>query len=175
MNNKVLFYELQRIRRLWVWLVAILVNVFPFYGIYHQIIIGVPFGTKPMSNIGLLIMAGFSIFFTLLFYHWRLITLIKPDGIYARFYPFQFSMKFYRWESIKSLNIRKYKPIREFQGWGLRYNFAGKGGRAFTVSGNIGLQIEFTNGNRLLIGTQKPKQIEEVLTKLGKLTTDSNN
>jgi len=172
MNKTILFYELQRIKRLWVWLIAILVNAFPVFGIYQQIIMELPFGTKPMSNIGLLIMAGFSIFFTLLLFSIRLVTLIKNDGVYARLYPFQTSMNFYNWESIKNLHIRKYKPIKEFQGWGLRYNFTGKGGKALTVSGNIGLQIEFNNGKRLLIGTQKPKQIEEVLTKLGKLSTD---
>ncbi|MBK8703741.1 MAG: hypothetical protein IPN33_08970 [Saprospiraceae bacterium] len=63
--------------------------------------------------------------------------------------------------------VRQYKPIAEFGGWGLRYSMSGKG-RALNVSGNMGLQLEFKDGKKLLIGTQKPKEIELVLTNLGR-------
>ena len=58
----------------------------------------------------------------------------------------------------------------EYGGWGLRYGFFGKG-RALNVSGNTGLQIEFNNGKRLLIGTNKPRELKEVLTKLNQIKT----
>lgn len=41
---------------------------------------------------------------------------------------------------------------RDYGGWGIRY---GRKGKAFNVFGSRGLQLEFTNGKRLLIGSQK--------------------
>ena len=41
-------------------------------------------------------------------------------------------------------------------------------GIAYTVSGNIGLQVELKNGKKILIGTRTGQQIEEVLRNLGK-------
>lgn len=168
MDKKVLFQEQQRFNQWWIWLIIIGINILPFYGIYQQIIMGQTFGTKPMSNAGWLIFAAFMLLVTLFMLSFRLVTLIKTDGIYVRFYPIQTSMKFYKWDEISKLYVRKYKPIREFGGWGLRYGFFGKG-RALNVSGNNGLQIEFTNGNKLLIGTQKPEAIKEVLYKAGQI------
>jgi hypothetical protein len=41
--------------------------------------------------------------------------------------------------------------------------------RAFNATGNIGLQLVFKDGKKLLIGTQKPAEIEAVLASLGKM------
>ena len=171
MKHSLLYHEQQRFNQWWIWLIVIGINILPIYGIYQQLILGQSFGTKPMSNAGWFLFAALTLIITFFLLSFRLVTLIRQNGIYVRFFPIQTSMKFYKWEEIDKLYIRKYKPLREYGGWGLRYGFFGKG-RALNVFGNIGLQIEFNNGKRLLIGTQKPKQIEEVLTKLGKLSTD---
>ncbi|MHC4643443.1 MAG: hypothetical protein ACYS32_17515, partial [Planctomycetota bacterium] len=61
---------------------------------------------------------------------------------------------------------RTYKPILEYGGWGIRCSFTGKG-KAYNVSGNKGVQLVFTNGKKLLIGSQQPDDlaaaIEEML------------
>jgi hypothetical protein len=62
--------------------------------------------------------------------------------------------------------VRKYKPLAEFGGWGLRFGVSGK---AYNISGNKGLQLELTNNKKLLIGTQKPEELSEALNKIGKL------
>jgi hypothetical protein len=173
MKHSILFHEQQRFNQWWFWLILVLINIIPFYGIYQQIIMGQTFGTKPMSNTGLIIFACFTILLPLFIFSFRLVTLIKQDGIYVRFYPIQTKMKFYSWTDINKLYIRKYKPLMEYGGWGLRYGFSGNG-RALNVSGNVGLQIEFNNGNKLLIGTNKSNVMKEVLTKLGKLSSNPN-
>lgn len=94
-------------------------------------------------------------------------TEIRENGVYVRFNPFHRKFLFFPWEQISKSFIREYRPIVEFGGWGLR----GLGQkRALNVSGNIGLQLELTNGDMLLIGTQKGTEIAEVLNKLGKNT-----
>jgi hypothetical protein len=61
--------------------------------------------------------------------------------------------------------IRKYRPVLEYGGWGYRI-FGNK--RAFNISGDMGLQLEFTDKSKLLIGTSQPEALAEALKKAGK-------
>jgi hypothetical protein len=56
-----------------------------------------------------------------------------------------------RWET------RTYRPVLEYGGWGIRYG-AGNGW-AYNVSGNQGVQLELANGQRILIGSQRAKEL----------------
>ena len=64
--------------------------------------------------------------------------------------------------------VREYSPIAEYGGWGLRGGFFGKGS-ALNVSGNKGLQLELKNNKKILIGTNKPKELSETLSKIGQI------
>ena len=103
---------------------------------------------------------------SLLFFSFNLITIVKPDGIYVRFFPFHLSFRRYTWDMISKVYVRHYSPIGEYGGWGIRLGLFGKC-KAYNVSGNKGLQIEFTNNKKLLIGTKKPDELATVLTNLG--------
>jgi hypothetical protein len=58
--------------------------------------------------------------------------------------------------------------LTEYGGWGLRLGILGKG-TAFNVSGDKGLQLEFIDNKKLLIGTKKPEELTETLNKIGQL------
>lgn len=160
MNNKILYTESQRFKQWWIW--ALIVGICTF--------VGVPIYQQAKVNISMEIIFPLIIILlvVLLFLSLRLETLIKEDGIYVRFFPFIIKYKRYDWDSIEQLYVRKYNPIAEYGGWGMRFGIFGKG-MAYNVSGNIGLQIIFTNGKKLLIGTQQPKKMEAVLNELGKI------
>ena len=49
----------------------------------------------------------------------------------------------------------KHDPRQGYGGWGVRFI---RSGRAYTVSGNLGVQLELSNGKGLLIGTQDPDE-----------------
>ncbi len=117
------------------------INILLLFGTYYQIFKGIPFGNKPMSNEGLLITTGISILSTILILNFRLDTQIKNDGIYVRFFPFHLKYKFYPREDLSKCYVRKYSPIAEYGGWGLRYGFGNKG-KALNVSGDKGLQVQ---------------------------------
>lgn len=108
------------------------------------------------------------IIFTLLFVNFRLDTIIKEDGIYVQFFPIHLRAKHYTRSTLKKSFVRQYAPIAEYGGWGLRIGAGGKG-RAFSVSGDKGLQLEFTDNKKLLIGTNKPDELTEVLKRIGQL------
>lgn len=90
-------------------------------------------------------------------------TRIDEHGIQYQFFPFHLSYKQLKWSEISTCFVRKYRPIAEYGGWGFRISLFRKRGNAFSVSGKIGLQIELKNGKKLLIGTQKKKELERVL------------
>ncbi|MBK9224473.1 MAG: hypothetical protein IPO23_07190 [Flavobacterium sp.] len=64
--------------------------------------------------------------------------------------------------------VRQYSPLMEYGGWGLRLGLFGNG-KAFNVSGDKGLQLEFTDNKKLLIGTNRPEELTETLIKIGQL------
>jgi hypothetical protein len=169
--DKKLFNEEQRFDQLWLKVplyVLAVGNVVLFaYGFYKQLIAGTPWGDNPMSDVGLVFVTFLvfliwgSVFF--LFEKTKLITSIYTEEIRLRFPPFFFKEKSIPVRMIQKMEIRKYNPITEFGGWGLRHGFRGK---AYNVKGNMGLQIHFINGKKLLIGTQKPDQVNWAISKM---------
>ena len=168
MNEESLFTERQRFKQWWLWLILLGTNGLFLFGVFKQVIGGQQFGDKPMSNVGLLIATGLTILLTLLFVNFRLDTTIKKDGIYVRFFPFHLQFKYYPWDKLTKSFVRQYSPIADFGGWGLRLGLFGKG-TAYNVSGDKGLQLEFTDNKKLLIGTNKPDELTEILKKIGQL------
>ncbi|MBC7846196.1 MAG: hypothetical protein H7Y10_06865 [Flavobacterium sp.] len=168
MNNEILYTERQKFKQWWLWFILLGINGLFLFGVFKQIIGGQQFGDKPMSNLELLIATGSTIILTILFVNFRLDTAIKKDGIYVRFFPFHLKFKHYTWDKLTKSFVRQYSPITEYGGWGLRLGLFGNG-TAYNVSGNKGLQLEFTDTKKILIGTNKPDELTETLIKIGQL------
>jgi hypothetical protein len=150
------FIEKQRFTQWWLWLLNLGLLAIPIYGIVKQIIYKIPFGTKPMSNLGLIVFLIFMLLFNYFFLTLKLKTTINEVGIKYSFFPFQLKEKTIKWEDVKSIYTRLYNPITEYGGWGLKHG-------AVNVKGNVGIQLELKNGKKLLIGTQKKQEVETVL------------
>ena len=98
-----------------------------------------------------------------LFYIFKLNTSIDEIGIHYQFLPIHFSRKTVRWENMKKCYVRKYNPIMEYGGWGYRFSFGS--GKAFNVRGNKGIQVELMTGKKILIGTQKAKDVQQIINR----------
>ncbi len=166
MESEVLFSEKQRFNQWWVWVLMIGINGFILTGIYFKLQNDAAIASEEVDNTSLVIVACVSILFTFIFFLFRLDTQIKADGIYVRFWPLRFKYRHYSWENLGKIYVREYSPLGEYGGWGIRYTFSGAG-KAYNISGKIGLQLEFTDGKKLLIGTQKGEEIKEILSHLG--------
>ena len=166
--HKVHFSEIQKFNQRWLWILllgsSVFVVIFFGYGMIKQLVFGQMWGSRPMSNIALAIVAPgimlFTIGFTYLFYSLKLITEVRDDGLYVRFYPL--SHRIIHFEKIKSCEVKTYKPIKEYGGWGIRY---GRKGKAYNISGNRGVQLELSKGKPLLIGSQKPEELAQAINK----------
>ena len=156
------FSEIQRFRQWWIWLIIILSTAVFIFSIFHEFRSNSS-GTFNESTAGAIIgLAGLVIAITLILII-KLETMIQPDGIFYRFYPIHKKFRKIAWSDLQYTYIRKYNPFLEYGGWGIRFiGLFGKG-KALNISGNTGLQLVFTNGKRLLIGTRKPDEIEKIL------------
>jgi hypothetical protein len=156
-GEALLFSEKQRFSQWWLWLLLFVVDAFVLFHIYKQVSDNIQRNVEPWIAFGIV----FAI--TILIYSIRLETRITKDGIYVRFFPFHLKFQYYSWPSMSKAFVRKYRPIGEYGGWGIRFSINGNG-RAFNVSGNIGLQLDFLNNKRLLIGTNKADELTRVLS-----------
>ena len=167
MEVKILFAENQKFKQWWLWLILLGLNGVFIFGMVNQLYYNKPFGDKPTNDSGLITGFVIVLLLTILFYFFKLQTLIKTDGIYVRFFPIYIAYKKYSWYTLIKSYVRKYSPIGEYGGWGIRFGFY-KSGNALNISGNYGLQLEILNKTKLLIGTNKPEELKEVLIKLDK-------
>ena len=101
--------------------------------------------------------------FVLLFRLVRMDTEIDEEGIHVRFAPFV--RKSFLFREIVNLHIRKYRPLVEYGGWGIKG--WKRSNRAYTLKGNQGLQLELANSDRVLIGTCKPEELGRLVARLG--------
>lgn len=144
------FKETQRFTQWWLWLVLVGSWVVLIYSLAT---------VQPQTTIAYFISFVVGMLLPILFWQMRLMTRITEEGIYVRFVPFHFKEQFYPWESIESAQVRTYSPLMEYGGWGIKYGFNGQG-KVFNVAGDQGLQLVFKSGEKLLIGTQKPTEIQ---------------
>ena len=96
----------------------------------------------------------------------KLITQIRTNGIYVHFPTWQPRVSIYNWADIAEIFVRDYGAMREFMGWGIRY---APGKMGYIVAGTSCIEIVFKNGNKILITTQRPDEVNEVLRRIEKL------
>ena len=162
--GKLLYKEEQQFRQRWIWGLLIALCVPPLF-IAWQL-----FEMISANSADYLLMAFVLLFYVCimgalvwLFIRFKLTTEVRTDAICFKFPPLLYKWKTVKKEDIATFEIRKYKPISEFGGWGIKGGFKSK---AYTVSGDIGLQLLLKNDKKVLIGTQRAVVIEAAMKKL---------
>ncbi|MDG3005071.1 hypothetical protein [Paludisphaera mucosa] len=64
---------------------------------------------------------------------------------------------------VKSCEVVRYRPIADYGGWGVRR--LADGDRALTARGDRGVRLVLADGSRLLIGSQRPEDLADVLAR----------
>lgn len=165
-KEEILFFEDQRFRQMWVWFVILIPVVVCWYGSYVQLIRDKPFGNHPASNWLLFVLwILFGILLPLIFYSVSLITEVRRDGLYIRYFPFHLKFRTMPFQEIRSFDVISYSPLKEYGGHGIRY---GRSGKAYIVSGKRGVQLVLKSEARLLLGSQKPEQMADAIRSASK-------
>jgi hypothetical protein len=161
-ESPVSFREVQRFGQAWVWVLVIMVSGVAWYGAYQQLILKKPFGDNPApDSLMWVILVVFGIGFPLFFYSLRLVTEVRANGLYYRFYPLHRRFHKLSFSNIAVCEAVTYRPIRDYGGWGIRFGHRGK---AFNVRGNRGVELVLNDQSRILIGSQKPEQLAMALS-----------
>ena len=119
-----------------------------------------PWGTNPAPDwvIWLIFLfIGLAIPALLLFA--KLVVIVDDECVRIRWIPF--AWRTLRLMDIESAETRTYRPLREYGGWGVRLSL--KNGMAWNASGNRGVQLVHGGGKRLLIGSQRPEELEAAI------------
>ncbi|WP_340113902.1 hypothetical protein [Maribellus mangrovi] len=166
--EKVLFTEEQRSRKWWLWIffTAAILSVLIPMGIETKQ--GESFGVEPLNDIepslpGILftvVMIGVMVIFMIS----RLKTKITTKAVWVSFWPIMRKWKKISAEEIGSYEIRTFRPKREYGGHGIKRRR--RAGSAYTIAGNLGLQLHLKDDKKILIGTQKKQAIEYAMRKL---------
>ena len=171
--GKILFKEEQKFGSPGLYISMGLVYATPtaifMYAFYQQFVLKIPFGNKPMSDTGLLILA-FLIFAVLigsayLLFGSKLITTVTNENLIITFKPLTGKTISFDKTNINRYEIREYKPTMEYGGYGVKQGKKGVG-KAYNVSGKIGLQLYLKDGKKILIGTQRG---DALLRAIGKM------
>lgn len=155
------FTEEQKFRQPLVYVVlsiGLIATIFAVASDWESIVQG-DMGDKIGALSGLIIV----LLVILLFIKLKLKTRIDEKGVFYQFAPFHLTLKLIPWNNISKCFIRKYSAIKEYGGWGMKFNFFKNKGKSYTTSGNIGLQLELKNGKKILIGSLKENELQRVL------------
>lgn len=157
MKKKPIFQEKQRFTQWWLWAIIVISLLFGAFSVYNQFIEG------EISKTIFLLYTLFEASILLLFFTLRLETTITTEEIQILYFPFHWKKRKYPFSTIKKMEVITYSPIGDYGGWGVRLSSNGK---AFNVKGDKGLKLYFEHQKPLLIGTQKPEELESIIKKL---------
>jgi hypothetical protein len=168
-GGDVLFREVQRFRQLWIkilfvflWAAVVGIQLLVIVlvmtsGGSRQAVPGILLSSLP----GVVIVGAV----TWLIFAASLTTEVRRDGLYIRFYPFHLSWKQIPLVNIVRVEARTYRPVAEYGGWGLRCSWNLKG-RAYNVSGNRGVRIDYADGTHVLIGSGRADDLARAVASI---------
>lgn len=86
-------------------------------------------------------------------------TVVDAAGVHVRYFPFL--RKTFALADVVTWTVRTYDPM-EYGGWGVR-GFPDRYGWAYNVRGNRGVEIEFRNKHRLMLGSQRAEELARAI------------
>ncbi|NJY62141.1 hypothetical protein HC174_05150 [Salinimicrobium sp. CDJ15-81-2] len=135
-----IFKESQKFTQWWIWIFLLGIGTLLFY---------------VQSNLGPIILIAVS----LLFLFMRLDTKVDDRGISFKFFPFV--KKEFMWSEIYSARVVDYGFVG---GWGIRLYTSF--GTVYNVQGSKGLAIELKDGKKFCLGTQRPEELQNILSSI---------
>lgn len=160
MSTQKHFSEIQKFTQKWIW--AFLIG-----GLFVSFFVAFDYwkNDDSASNDGLYFVIGtiaLAVLTFVFFISLQLETIMDSKGLCIKFSPLHRRFRYFAWQEIEKIYIRKYDAISEFGGWGIRIK-PFKKSRAYNVRGSVGLQLELKSGHKILIGTSDPERMQKSL------------
>jgi hypothetical protein len=162
------FEERQTFTQWWLWLIVgattIGINVLFIQATVQQLILGVPWGNKPMTDESLVILSVVvltaSTGLSLLFFISVMEVRIDKRSLEYRYLPL-----IRNWRRIERESIRGFKQRRSYlAGYGVKRSIDGT--RILSVKGAEGIELTLDGGSRIFFGTQQPDEFISAMKKM---------
>jgi len=149
----------------WIWPIVIFAAGLMWYGFFEQVVGGRPFGDNPGPDwviwmSWLLAGVGLPVFIVVA----RVIVTVGKDEVTIRWLPLW--TRRVPLSDIELCEVRKYSPILEYGGWGIRYGGPDRGW-AYTLSGNRGVFLRTVSAKNVLIGSEHPERLAAAINAAG--------
>lgn len=156
-----IFQEQQKLRQWYVWLILLFVLSLAIAFIINSIInyMNSTPGAASFIVLGALILL-ISLFFLISTAGSKLNVIATEDSLYFQWIPLNNRYNKVFWQNVQSIRMIDYKSM----GYGMR--ISEKYGSIYNAFGGYAINIITRGGNQFLIGTAKPKELEEILIKL---------
>jgi len=96
----------------------------------------------------------------------KLVTEVRGDGLFICF-VWLWPERTIPWDQIRSVETRTYRPLRDFGGWGVRWDARGI---VYHARGNRGARLVLASGERILIGSQRADELARAIAERTGLT-----
>lgn len=149
------FHETQRMR----WVIYILFGIMTLTLLFQL----TTWSTHKNSILEIILPSSITLLLSIFFYVIQLETTINTTHITVRFFPFIWKPRIIYLHEIETIEVKEISNLFEFGGWGYRGT---KHNRAYTTTGNSGLQLLLKNGDKLFISTQKKEELENYIEKI---------
>lgn len=157
------FEEIQWVRKMsGYWLISTPLVLFGVWGLISLV------GGKDEDQIKtpLIVFCSIPILMSAIYFFVQLKTDFNEREIVIRFFPLPFFKRSISWNQISKVYVRKFN-WSEFKATGVGAIPFGSG-KAYHLFSHYGLQIETINGEKILVGTRKPKSLQEFLKRINK-------
>jgi hypothetical protein len=128
-----------------------------------QVLLGHPWGKHPMSNGDVI---GWTVFVWLIYFRLitvRLVTEVRRGELIIRMRGL-WRLRRVPLDHIQSVETITHNIARDYGGYGFR---SIQGGKAYVANGDRGLRVTLTGGEKVVVGSQRPGELAQVLRPCG--------
>lgn len=158
-HSEPLFYEVQGLRLARLRILLAIPPLAMLLLLVWQVILGHPWGTKPLSNASLI---GWTVFLWLVYLRLvtvRLVTDVRSGQVTVAMRGF-WRKRHIPLNEIKSAKVVAYDPVRDYGGYGIRI---ARGVKAYIASGNRGVRLDLVKSGVVLIGSERPEDLASAI------------
>lgn len=155
------YSEEQKVTNKWLWILISTVCIVYFYGLTEQMIFNRAVGSNPAPDWLMIIIGLIPVLLFYFMYKVKLSLKIDVEGVHYQFYPIHGKERLIKWDEIEKIYVRKYRPIAEYGGWGIRT--INRKNTAYSISGKNGLQLELKNKKKILFGTLNHEELNKII------------
>ena len=156
------FHEVQPIRQWWITVLLLIPCGLTLPGLYQQLILGRPWGTRPLPNVPFILIEAALIGFVVWLHLVRLETEVRNAELVIR-YRGLWPVRRIPLSEIVQARAITYRPLADYGGFGVRRGWDGS--MVYSAWGDRGVEILLKSGKRIIVGSRRSTGLERAIAR----------